>query len=136
MQTFVYVFIDICIQWSKWLGPNDILIILALNESALSEDPFCIKHECWPHFLKLRSVINAPFKKLEKNRGDQLKKMLFDLTEKVCLVTGASRGIGLALVQALLKHGTYCLMVDVDYKVQFCIFLANWHRVNTNVILY
>ena len=45
--------------------------------------------------------------------------MLFDLTEKVCLVTGASRGIGLALVQALLKQGTYCLMVDVDYKVQF-----------------
>ena len=62
--------------------------------------------------------------------------MLFDLTEKVCLVTGASRGIGLALVQALLKQGTYCLMVDVDYKVQFCIFLAHWHRVNTNVILY
>ena len=43
---------------------------------------------------------------------------MFDLKEKVCLVTGASRGIGLALVQALLKHGAKCLMVDVDYKVK------------------
>ena len=42
---------------------------------------------------------------------------MFDLTEKVCLVTGASRGIGLALIKAFLKRGANCLMVDVDYKV-------------------
>ena len=42
---------------------------------------------------------------------------MFDLAEKVCLVTGASRGIGLALIKAFLKRGANCLMVDVDYKV-------------------
>lgn len=42
---------------------------------------------------------------------------MFDLKEKACIVTGASKGIGLGLVQALLRHGAYCLMLDVDYKV-------------------
>ena len=44
---------------------------------------------------------------------------MFDLKEKACIVTGASKGIGLGLVQALLRHGAYCLMLDVDYKVPF-----------------
>ena len=48
---------------------------------------------------------------------------MFDLKEKVCLVTGASRGIGLSLVQALLKHGAKCLMVDVDYKVKNSFYI-------------
>ena len=48
---------------------------------------------------------------------------MFDLKGKVCLVTGASRGIGLALVQALLKHGAKCLMVDVDYKVKNSFYI-------------
>ena len=52
---------------------------------------------------------------------------MFDLKEKVCLVTGASRGIGLALVQALLKHGAKCLMVDVDYKVKKSTFKNCFH---------
>ena len=42
---------------------------------------------------------------------------MFDLKEKACIVTGASKGIGLGLVQALLRHEAYCLMLDVDYKV-------------------
>lgn len=42
---------------------------------------------------------------------------MFDLSEKVCLVTGASRGIGLAFVDVLLQRGAKCLMVDVDYRV-------------------
>ena len=44
-------------------------------------------------------------------------KIMFDLKEKACIVTGASKGIGLGLVQALLRHGANCLMLDVDYKV-------------------
>ena len=44
-----------------------------------------------------------------------------DLKEKVCLVTGASRGIGLALIKAFLKRGAFCLMVDVDYKVRLSL---------------
>ena len=42
---------------------------------------------------------------------------MFDLKEKACIVTGASKGIGLGLVRALLRHRAYCLMLDVDYKV-------------------
>ena len=41
---------------------------------------------------------------------------MFDLKDKVCLVTGASRSIGLGLVRALLKRGTFCLLADVDYR--------------------
>ena len=44
-------------------------------------------------------------------------RIMFNLKEKACIVTGASKGIGLGLVQALLRHGAYCLMLDVDYKV-------------------
>ena len=46
---------------------------------------------------------------------------MFDLKEKVCLVTGASRGIGLALIKVFLKRGAFCLMVDVDYKVRLSL---------------
>ena len=45
---------------------------------------------------------------------------MFDLKDKVCLVTGASRSIGLGLVRALLKRGTFCLLADVDYRVNIC----------------
>ena len=49
---------------------------------------------------------------------------MFDLKEKVCLVTGASRGIGLALIKAFLKRGAFCLMVDVDYKVRLLFVIS------------
>ena len=61
---------------------------------------------------------NAPiflFSLFKKER--KTIKIMFDLKEKTCIVTGASKGIGLGLVQALLRHGAYCLMLDVDYKV-------------------
>ena len=37
--------------------------------------------------------------------------------EKVCIVTGASGGIGLALVKSFLSRGAKCLMADVNYRV-------------------
>ena len=37
-----------------------------------------------------------------------------DLQDKVCVVTGAARGIGLALVQALLRAGAKVTLADVD----------------------
>ena len=43
--------------------------------------------------------------------------MNFEWKEKVCLVTGASGGIGLALVKAFLSRGAKCLMTDINYKV-------------------
>ena len=57
---------------------------------------------------------------------------MFDLKEKVCLVTGASRGIGFALIKAFLKRGAFCLMVDVDYKVRLSLvvlYLLNCLRI-------
>ena len=41
----------------------------------------------------------------------------FQWKDKVCLVTGASGGIGLALVKSFLERGAKCLMTDVNYKV-------------------
>ena len=49
---------------------------------------------------------------------------MFDLKEKVCLVTGASRGIGFALIKAFLNRGASCLMVDVDYKVRLLFVIS------------
>ena len=43
----------------------------------------------------------------------------FQWKEKVCLVTGASAGIGLGLVKTFLSRGAKCLMVDVNYRVRF-----------------
>ena len=42
----------------------------------------------------------------------------FQWKEKVCLVTGASAGIGLGLVKTFLSRGAKCLMVDVNYRVR------------------
>ena len=42
---------------------------------------------------------------------------MFELKEKVCLVTGASRGIGLSLIKSFLQRGAFCLIVDIDYRV-------------------
>ena len=41
---------------------------------------------------------------------------MFELKEKVCLVTGASRGIGLSLIKSFLQRGAFCLIVDIDYR--------------------
>ena len=41
-------------------------------------------------------------------------KNLFDLTGKVCLVTGGSRGIGLAIAEGLAAHGADVVIWDVD----------------------
>ena len=41
----------------------------------------------------------------------------FQWKDKVCLVTGAAGGIGLALVKSFLERGAKCLMTDVNYKV-------------------
>ena len=40
-----------------------------------------------------------------------------DFTDKVCIVTGGSRGIGKSITEALLKKGAKVLFVDVLYKV-------------------
>jgi NAD(P)-dependent dehydrogenase (short-subunit alcohol dehydrogenase family) len=40
-----------------------------------------------------------------------------DLKDKVCVITGAARGIGLALVRALLAAGAKVAMADVDEMV-------------------
>ena len=45
--------------------------------------------------------------------------MEFNLKDKVCLVTGASGGIGFALVKSFLARGAKCLMTDVSYRVRF-----------------
>ena len=37
--------------------------------------------------------------------------------DKVCIVTGGSRGIGKSITEALLKKGAKVLFVDVLYKV-------------------
>jgi NAD(P)-dependent dehydrogenase (short-subunit alcohol dehydrogenase family) len=42
---------------------------------------------------------------------------MFDLKDKICLVTGAAGGIGLGFVKAFLQRGAKCLMVDVNHKV-------------------
>ena len=42
-----------------------------------------------------------------------------DFAEKVCIVTGGSRGIGKEIVNALLKRGARCLIADILYKVRF-----------------
>ena len=49
--------------------------------------------------------------------------------EKVCLVTGASGGIGLALVKSFLSRGAKCLMADVNYRVRmiFIRILRNFY---------
>ena len=44
--------------------------------------------------------------------------MDFDWKEKICLVTGAAGGIGLALVKAFLIRGAKCLMTDINFKVK------------------
>ena len=41
----------------------------------------------------------------------------YDFKGKVCLVTGASAGIGLSFVRTFLQRGAKCLMVDVNYRV-------------------
>jgi NAD(P)-dependent dehydrogenase (short-subunit alcohol dehydrogenase family) len=41
---------------------------------------------------------------------------MFDLKDKVCLVTGAAGGIGLGFVKGFLQRGAKCLMVDVNYR--------------------
>ena len=46
---------------------------------------------------------------------------MYELLGKVCLVTGASGGIGLELVKLFLRKGAKCLMVDVNYRVSQCV---------------
>lgn len=43
-----------------------------------------------------------------------MKGSLFDLTGKVALVTGASRGIGLAIVEQLVQAGAKAVLSDID----------------------
>ena len=40
-----------------------------------------------------------------------------DFQDKVCIVTGGSRGIGKSITEALLKKGAKVLFVDVLYKL-------------------
>ena len=42
---------------------------------------------------------------------------MFDLSGKVCLVTGSAGGIGLEIVKICLQKGAKCLMVDINYRV-------------------
>jgi NAD(P)-dependent dehydrogenase (short-subunit alcohol dehydrogenase family) len=39
---------------------------------------------------------------------------LFDLTGRTALVTGATQGLGLAIVQALASHGARLIVSDRD----------------------
>ena len=48
-----------------------------------------------------------------------------DLTDKVCMVTGASRGIGRAIAEAFLQKGAKVFLLDILWKVRaehFCVF--------------
>ncbi len=41
-----------------------------------------------------------------------------DLTDKVCMVTGASRGIGRAIAEAFLQKGAKVFLLDILWKVR------------------
>lgn len=41
---------------------------------------------------------------------------LFDLTDRVALVTGAGRGIGLAMAEVFAEHGANVLLADIDVE--------------------
>lgn len=45
---------------------------------------------------------------------DRMSSTLFDLKGKVVLVTGATGGLGLAIVQAMSEHGAIVLVSDLD----------------------
>jgi NAD(P)-dependent dehydrogenase (short-subunit alcohol dehydrogenase family) len=42
---------------------------------------------------------------------------MFDLKDKVCLVTGGAGSIGLGFVKGFLQRGAKCLMVDINHRV-------------------
>lgn len=46
--------------------------------------------------------------------GGRVSSKLFDLQGKVVLVTGATGGLGLAIVQAMSEHGAIVLVSDLD----------------------
>ena len=46
-----------------------------------------------------------------------MNKITFDFTGKVALLTGAARGIGLAMAQALAAHGCAVAIQDIDEQV-------------------
>ncbi len=47
-----------------------------------------------------------------------------DLTDKVCMVTGASRGIGRAIAEAFLQKGAKVFLLDILWKVRAEHFLC------------
>ncbi len=49
--------------------------------------------------------------------------MLLNFEGKACIVTGASRGIGKAIAEALLQRKARVLLVDVLYKVMSLIII-------------
>ena len=46
-----------------------------------------------------------------------LPRMNFSWNDKICLITGASGGIGLETSKSFLRRGAKCLMTDVNYRV-------------------
>ncbi len=50
---------------------------------------------------------------------DKTRSIVMDYAGKSCIVTGAARGIGRAITEALLQRGAKVLFVDVLWKVDY-----------------